>query len=137
MQLTNGLQSLSLGRPPSISLAHVDVQQPSYVGAGIYVPKEEIMCMSVWPSILELQPNSHLDHEWKQAFFIKCLSPILEAMVAKDQPDYARVVELDKSVRDFSTPPLLVTDPALAMEIAPRHLHMQRATVALSRELGV
>lgn len=57
-------------------------------------------------------------------------------MVAKDQPDYARINELDKSVRDFITPSLLLTDPTLAMEIAPRHLHMQRATVALSRELG-
>jgi len=57
-------------------------------------------------------------------------------MVVKDQPDYSRIIELDKSVRDFGTPTLLAADPGLAAEGAPRHLHLQRATLALSRELG-
>lgn len=39
-------QSLSLGRPPSICLAHVDVKTPTYVGPGIYVPRQEIVCKS-------------------------------------------------------------------------------------------
>ena len=37
-------QSLSLGRPPSIQLAHVDIKPPTCVGPGLYVPREEIVC---------------------------------------------------------------------------------------------
>ena len=37
-------QSLSLGRPPSICLAHVDTKPPTYDGPGLYVPREEIIC---------------------------------------------------------------------------------------------
>ena len=40
-------QSLSLGRPPSISLDHVDVKPPTCVGPGLYVPREEIVCESL------------------------------------------------------------------------------------------
>ncbi|EAU85818.2 hypothetical protein CC1G_05035 [Coprinopsis cinerea okayama7 len=112
--------SLSLGRPPSICLAHVDVQQPTYVGPGIYVPKEEVVY-----------------HEWKHGFFIKCLSPMLEVMIAKEQPDYSRIIELDTSVRDFGIPALLDVDSSKSMEVAPRFLCMQRAMVALSREIAL
>ncbi|TFK23393.1 hypothetical protein FA15DRAFT_670507 [Coprinopsis marcescibilis] len=112
--------SLSLGRPSSISLAHVDVHQPTYVGPGIYVSREEIVY-----------------HEWKTSFFIKCLSPMLEAMVAPDPPDYSRIVELDRSVRDFGVPALLDTDSTKVLEVAPRFLSMQRALVALGREVAL
>ena len=37
-------KSLSLGRPPSIQLAHVDIKPPTCVGPGLYVPREEIVC---------------------------------------------------------------------------------------------
>ena len=77
----------------------------------------------------------YLDHEWKNAFFIQCLTPMLEAMVAVDPPDYSHIISLDKSVRDFGVPELL--DDHKAQSISPRFLVMQRGLVAISRELGM
>ncbi|KAF9561089.1 hypothetical protein CPC08DRAFT_664768 [Agrocybe pediades] len=110
--------SLSLGRPPSISLNHVDVKPPTYVGPGLYVPKWEIVY-----------------HEWKNNFFRQCLTPMLEAMVAAEQPDYAIIMDLDKSVRDFGIPSLL--DEQQQNEVNPRFLVMQRGLVAMSREIAL
>ena len=76
-----------------------------------------------------------LDHEWKNAFFIQCLTPMLEAMVAVDPPDYSHIINLDKSVRDFGVPALL--DEHKSQSISPRFLVMQRGLVAISRELGM
>ncbi|KAJ2931854.1 hypothetical protein H1R20_g5236, partial [Candolleomyces eurysporus] len=109
--------SLSLGRPPSICLAHVDVKPPTYVGPGIYAPREEIIY-----------------HEWKSSFFIKCLSPMLEAMVAIEPPPYSRILELDGLLRDFEVPSVL--DGTKASSPPTRFLAMQRALVSMSREIG-
>ena len=59
---------------------------------------------------------------------------MLEAMVAVDPPDYAHIMNLDKSVRDFGVPALL--DEHKSHSISPRFLVMQRGLVAISRELG-
>ncbi|KAJ3507044.1 hypothetical protein NLJ89_g6525 [Agrocybe chaxingu] len=82
--------ALSLGRPPSIRLAHVDIRPPAYVGPGLFVPREEIVY-----------------HEWKNEFFIKCLTPLLEAMISVEPLDYNTIVGLDTSVRDFGVPSIL------------------------------
>ena len=42
----NVIQSLSLGRPPSISLAHVDARRPDYEGQGLSVSRQEVLCAS-------------------------------------------------------------------------------------------
>ncbi|KAF7767920.1 transcriptional regulator family: Fungal Specific TF [Agaricus bisporus var. burnettii] len=111
--------SLSLGRPPSISLAHVDVARPSYVGAGIYVPREEIVY-----------------HNWKNDFFIECLSPILEAMTnAKQLIEYDQLLALDRSARDFYVPPIL-GELENSTE-TPRFLVMQRGLVIMGREIAL
>ncbi|KAF8904122.1 hypothetical protein CPB84DRAFT_1960943 [Gymnopilus junonius] len=110
--------SLSLGRPPSISLDHVDVKPPTCVGPGLYVPREEIVY-----------------HEWKNAFFIQCLTPMLQAMVSVEQPDYSRITDLDKSVRDFGVPSIL--DEHQTHDVNPRFLVMQRALVAMGREIAL
>ncbi|KAF8073426.1 hypothetical protein FPV67DRAFT_1477758 [Lyophyllum atratum] len=115
--------SLSLGRPPSICLRHVDAKPPSFVGAGLYVPREEIIY-----------------HEWKNAFFIQCLTPILEAaVVVVDPPGYSTVLALDTAVRDFRVPPLLEETYVLThtQEMQPRFLVMQRALVATSRDIAL
>jgi hypothetical protein len=78
---------------------------------------------------------SLLDHEWKNAFFIQCLTPMLEAMVAVVPPDYSHIIDLDKSVRDFGVPALL--DEHKSRSINPRFLVMQRGLVAIGRELGM
>ncbi|KAF8628808.1 hypothetical protein AX15_003703 [Amanita polypyramis BW_CC] len=110
--------SLSLGRPPSICLSHVDTKPPSYIGPGLYVPKEEIVY-----------------HEWKNKFFINCLTPILEAMIAVTPLDYTHILSLDSKVRDFDTPILL--DANEGETSAPRFLNMQRALFIMGRNLAL
>ncbi|KAG6889814.1 hypothetical protein C0992_003929 [Termitomyces sp. T32_za158] len=118
--------SLSLGRPPSICLRHVDTKPPEFKGAGLYVPQEEIVY-----------------HEWKNAFFIHCLTPILEAVVVVDPPPYGTIVGLDSLVRNFQIPKLLNEQPkhesrgyeGSGAGVAPRFLTMQRALVATSRDI--
>ncbi|KAF9005439.1 hypothetical protein BDQ17DRAFT_1399143 [Cyathus striatus] len=110
--------SLSLGRPPSICLAHVDTKPPSYIGPGLYVPSDEIVY-----------------HEWKNSFFRRCLTPMLEAMVSVDTPAYDYILELDRKVRDFQTPPNL--DERAGPDTAPRYLVMQRGLVIMGREIGL
>ncbi|TFK69541.1 hypothetical protein BDN72DRAFT_767830 [Pluteus cervinus] len=109
--------SLSLGRPPSISLAHVDIKPPAYNATGLYVPKEEIIY-----------------HHWKNTFFIQCLTPILEAIVAIKPLPYSRIIELDTLVREFETPAIL--EGSKSEEISPRFLVMQRGLVAMSKAIG-
>ncbi|KIM35921.1 hypothetical protein M413DRAFT_32151 [Hebeloma cylindrosporum] len=110
--------SLSLGRPPSICLAHVDIKPPTCIGPGLYVPREEI-----------------LYHEWKNTFFIQCLTPMLEAMVSNQPVEYAHILDLDKSVRDFGIPSLL--DDHQPNDINPRFLVMQRSLVTMGREIAL
>ncbi|KAJ7245017.1 hypothetical protein B0H12DRAFT_1128264 [Mycena haematopus] len=105
--------SLSLGRPPSLSLSHVDTNPPAYTES-THVPKDEI-----------------LYHEWKNAFFIKCLSPILEAVAVVTPPDYQHLLELDARARDFHPPAALADSGATA-----RYLVMQRAIVASGRDIA-
>lgn len=134
------LQSLSLGRPPSISLAHVDIKPPTCVGPGLYVPREEIVCKyfnhfcDTFQSLVANINVRSLDHEWKNAFFIECLSPMLEAMVAVKQHEYTRITDLDSSVRNFAVPSLL--DDHQPQDVKPRFLVMQRGLVAISRQIG-
>lgn len=59
---------------------------------------------------------------------------MLEAIIAKE-PEYSRIIELDRSVRDYGRPALLDGD-STPMEIAPRFLCMQRALVSMGQELG-
>ncbi|KAG6853952.1 hypothetical protein C0991_012276 [Blastosporella zonata] len=119
--------SLSLGRPPSICLRHVDTKPPAFKGPGLYVPREEMIY-----------------HEWKNTFFIQCLTPILEATAVVDPPAYSTIVELDSLVRNFDTPKLLEAQPNHgqggqegSMTAQPRFLTMQRALVATSREIAL
>lgn len=116
--------SLSLGRPPSMSLSHIDTKQPAF---SIHVPKEEI-----------------LYHEWKNAFFAHCLAPVLDAVVIVNPPPYARFLELDVLVRDFDMPVLLLDPDDLPppraderSKLTPSFLVMQRALAACSREIAL
>ena len=52
-----------------------------------------------------------------------------------DPPDYAHIVNLDKSVRDFSVPSLL--DEHKSQDVSPCLLVMQRGLVSMSREIGM
>jgi len=60
---------------------------------------------------------------------------MLEAMVTVNPPDYAHIISLDKSVRDFSIPSLL--DEHKSHDVNPRFLVMQRGLVTMSREIAL
>ncbi|KAJ6525276.1 hypothetical protein DFH09DRAFT_1188758 [Mycena vulgaris] len=106
--------SLSLGRPPSLSLAHVDTKPPAYTESN-HVPKDEIIY-----------------HEWKNSFFVKCLAPILEAVVAVSPTEYKDLLGLDARARDFHAPAALTDSNATS-----RFLVMQRALVASGRDIAI
>jgi hypothetical protein len=115
----------------------VDIKPPTCVGPGLYVPKEEILCVSSLSRLLTrlgLDKIANLDHEWKNTFFIRCLTPMLEAMVSIQPIEYAHILDLDKSVRDFEIPSLL--DDHQPNDINPRFLVMQRSLVTMGREIG-
>ncbi|KAF5330267.1 hypothetical protein D9758_014459 [Tetrapyrgos nigripes] len=111
--------SLSLGRPPSICLSHIDIKPPTYQTQGIFVPREEI-----------------LYHEWKNSFFITCLSPILEAIIAPQAPDYSVFLALDSKVRDFMVPEIL-DERNVNNGGNHRFLVMQRALVSTGRHIAL
>ncbi|KAK7469361.1 hypothetical protein VKT23_003837 [Stygiomarasmius scandens] len=110
--------SLSLGRPPSICLAHIDIKPPTFQTQGSYVPKEEI-----------------LYHEWKNSFFIQCLSQILEAIIAPETPDYNVFITLDTRVRDFPVPQLLEKEDL--NDVSSRFWAMQRALISTGRHIAL
>ncbi|KAL0069880.1 hypothetical protein AAF712_003150, partial [Marasmius tenuissimus] len=128
--------SLSLGRPPSICLAHVDIKPPAYDAQGMYVPKEEILCRSheffyLLPviSLIALSP----DHEWKNSFFIKCLTPALETIISVKPLEYSATLALDARIRDFAVPELL--DDRAGNPAPKRFLAMQRALLSTGRDI--
>ena len=71
------------------------------------------------------------DHEWKNAFFRNCLTPVLSSIVAVQQPEYAHIVALDHTVRNFGMPVLIDEHQA-----NPRFLDMLHGLVTMSREIG-
>ena len=85
-------------------------------------------------NLLGLDKITDLDHEWKNNFFIQCLTPMLEAMVSVQPIEYAHILNLDKAVRDFGVPSLL--DDHRPNDVNPRFLVMQRGLVAMGREIG-
>ncbi|KAJ7147142.1 hypothetical protein C8R43DRAFT_1012117 [Mycena crocata] len=103
--------SLSLGRPPSLSLTHVDTKPPTYA-ENTHVPKMRL--------------------SWKNAFFITCLGPILEVVAAVSPPEYKEILALDARAREFHAPPALTDSAATA-----RFLVMQRALVASGRDIAI
>ncbi|KIY68324.1 hypothetical protein CYLTODRAFT_395596 [Cylindrobasidium torrendii FP15055 ss-10] len=107
--------SLSLGRPPSISLAHVDAKRPDYSSPNV-------------PSDIVLY------HDWKNGFFTDCLAQVLDCMTSLGSQSYARVLELDILVREYPVPPLLDTS---ASKHSTVRINMQRAFVSVSRVIAV
>ncbi|KJA15804.1 hypothetical protein HYPSUDRAFT_58593 [Hypholoma sublateritium FD-334 SS-4] len=116
--------ALSLGRPPSIQPAHVDIKPPTCFSSSLYVARNK----SIFPDAA-----LGVDHEWKNMFFTKCLMPILSAVVAVQLPEYTQIIVLDCSVRDFDVPVLL--DEHQRHAAIPYFLVMQHGLVAMSREI--
>ncbi|TFL01701.1 hypothetical protein BDV98DRAFT_567372 [Pterulicium gracile] len=108
--------SLSLGRPPSLSLSHSDCQRPSYQQGTIYGSAEEAGY-----------------HQWKHDFFVHCTGPILQAVVSAQRPPYTEILELDMKVRDFAVPAQL----EMSELSSPLFLTMQRILVSTSRDIAI
>ncbi|KAG2033698.1 fungal-specific transcription factor domain-containing protein [Suillus americanus] len=109
--------SLSLGRPPSLCLQHVDCRRPSYVSEGMYIV-----------------PEAQSYHEWKHGFFLHCLTPVLVTAISAQPQLYSSILDVDKKIRDFHIPPTLnIFNSEGITDI--RQLTMQKVLVASGREI--
>ncbi|KAG1749298.1 hypothetical protein EDB19DRAFT_1681874 [Suillus lakei] len=109
--------SLSLGRPPSLCLQHVDCRQPSYASEGMYIV-----------------PGAQSYHEWKHGFFLHCLTPVLVTAISAQPQLYSGILDVDKKIRDFHVPPTLnIFNTEGITNI--RQLTMQQVLVASGREI--
>ncbi|KAG2145884.1 fungal-specific transcription factor domain-containing protein [Suillus clintonianus] len=109
--------SLSLGRPPSLCLQHVDCRRPSYVAEG-----------------MNIIPGAQSYHEWKHGFFQHCLTPVLVTAISAQPQPYSGILDVDKKIRDFHIPPTLnIFNPEGTRNI--RQLTMQQVLVASGREI--
>ena len=88
------------------------------------------MCVTCRALVIIINLFNTVDHEWKNSFFIKCLSPILEVVAAVSPLDYKNILELDARARDFQEPQALI-DGATT-----RFLVMQRALMSSGRDIG-
>ncbi|KAG7093834.1 hypothetical protein E1B28_007473 [Marasmius oreades] len=83
-------QSLTYGRPPSFSLAHIDTKRPH-----------------------ETTKNAHSEIEmsfaaWKHEFCHECLSAVHDqVLVSARAPTYKTIQEMDKKIRMYYVPPSL------------------------------
>lgn len=104
--------SLSLGRPPSLCISHMDCQRPSYQPDHGCDPSESL----------------HYYQEWKHSCYLECLAPVLE-LTSQPTLEYSAVITLDTRIRDFSFPaPLRTSHPQ------SRSLFMQKASLSIALE---
>ncbi|KAK7445467.1 hypothetical protein VKT23_014886 [Stygiomarasmius scandens] len=116
-------QSLTFGRPPSFSLAHIDTKRPH-----------------------ENTKNSQGEVEmtfaaWKHSFCADCLSVVHDEVFGARPPNYKKIQDLDKKVRMFYIPPSLQV-PGFGGAKMPREveqpsieLTMQRYTAFAIKEI--
>ncbi|KAH7884946.1 fungal-specific transcription factor domain-containing protein [Phlebopus sp. FC_14] len=119
--------ALSLGRPPSICLDHVDCRQPSYSVPGMYIV-----------------PGVQTYHEWKHLFFVNCLTPVLTAAISAHPQPYEKILAVDSAIRNFPVPPTLdifhspsscSSSSSSPTPIQTRQLTMQQVLVSSGREI--
>ncbi|KAF9071212.1 hypothetical protein BDP27DRAFT_1419250 [Rhodocollybia butyracea] len=100
--------SLSLGRPPSICLAHVDIQPPDFSEQGL---------------------------SWmEEPFFHRLFITYSRGNHFREHSPYERTVELDSIVRRFNVPDLLKEEH---VGNDSRFLVMQRALVSTGRDIAL
>ncbi|KAF5355307.1 hypothetical protein D9758_005988 [Tetrapyrgos nigripes] len=119
-------QSLTFGRPPSFSLAHIDSQRPH-----------------------ETVKNSQGEVEmsfaaWKHGFCAECLSVVHDEVFGAHPPSYRTIQEMDKKVRTHYTPPSLQVPgfggarlSAGGVEQTPTEVTMQRYTAFAIKEISL
>ncbi|KXN89389.1 hypothetical protein AN958_05762 [Leucoagaricus sp. SymC.cos] len=82
-------QSLTYGRPPSFSSAHIDCKFPSETTTNVQGETEMSFAA------------------WKHRFSALCLSVVHDQAFGAKTPSYKAVTDLDKKVRNFYVPPSL------------------------------
>jgi len=129
----NFMKSLSLGRPPSLSIRYMDCPRPSYIPDHGCDPSESLHYCRFRPYYRN-NPNTSpvfcLDQEWKHTCYTECLAPVLD-VISQPSLEYSVVIDLDNKIRDFSSPPPLRNG-------APhtRSLLMQKASLSIALEAG-
>ncbi|KAJ7050558.1 fungal-specific transcription factor domain-containing protein [Mycena amicta] len=106
-------QSLTFGRPPSFSLAHIDAKLPHE---------------STTNQAGEVEMSFAA---WKHAWASECLSVVHDRVFGARPPAYSTVLELDKKVRSYYVPPSLqvpgfATSTSVEPDSASIELTMQR-----------
>ncbi|KAF7309610.1 Fungal-trans domain-containing protein [Mycena indigotica] len=76
-------QSLTFGRPPTFSLAHIDTKRPQEPTTN---------------------PGEMSFAAWKHAWSSECLSVLHDRVFGARPPPYSTVMELDKKVRNYKVP---------------------------------
>ncbi|KAF9465747.1 hypothetical protein BDZ94DRAFT_1159388 [Collybia nuda] len=104
--------SLSLGRPPSLSIRYMDCQRPSYLPDHGCDPAESL----------------HYYQEWKHSCYLECLAPVLD-LISEPSINYNKVIALDTKIRDFAFPTPLRSGAPLS-----HTLIMQKASLSTALE---
>ncbi|KAF7798003.1 hypothetical protein EIP86_009213 [Pleurotus ostreatoroseus] len=79
------LQSYTMGRPPSFSLAHIDCKKP----------------------FIEDPNNDETFHWWKHRYTSECMHAVYDQAFGAKMPTYNTVLQLDRKLRGFPVPQLL------------------------------
>ncbi|KAI6044218.1 fungal-specific transcription factor domain-containing protein [Pisolithus marmoratus] len=95
-------QCITLGRPPSFSLAHIDCKLPS-------TGEDDDSCMHVFhlQAVLIYKVLVMTVHTWKYRFTSECMSVVHDQAFGAKTPSYATVLNLDRKLRGFPVPPNL------------------------------
>ncbi|TBU42247.1 hypothetical protein BD309DRAFT_866742 [Dichomitus squalens] len=111
--------SFGFGRPPSINLAFVDCDIPK---------PEEIMSQNGTNWSTEF-------HVWSWQFS-KVLHNVMTTAFAATSPTYAKIIELDKRIRDFPDPPCILPPTGPSSPNASDNITrtMQSLLVTLSKD---
>ncbi|KLO11085.1 hypothetical protein SCHPADRAFT_921876 [Schizopora paradoxa] len=114
--LADSWQSLSTGRPPSITLPYIDCQFPLDDEAIINEEGAEVSSFG----------------SWGFRFACECVAQVAAKTLTASVPSYSTVLELDAAVRDFPMPEL----PANMPPIDPNKpsMIMARLTLAHTKE---
>ncbi|KAF5369213.1 hypothetical protein D9757_010030 [Collybiopsis confluens] len=105
-------QSLTYGRPPSFSLAHIDTQKPFATSKNAQGEVEMSFAA------------------WKYSFCSDCLSLLMDQAFGARPPSYKIIQDMDKKVRNYYVPPSLQI-PGFGGASVGRELEQQPTTELL------
>ncbi|KAI0629186.1 fungal-specific transcription factor domain-containing protein [Trametes polyzona] len=99
------LQSYTLGRPPSFTLAHVDCKKP-YTEDPCNEDTCESYSLQSHPLMIDYLPTPTV-HWWKHRFTSECMNLVYDQAFGAKTPTYSTVLQLDRKLRGFAVPAAL------------------------------